>query len=320
MPEYHLLPDWLLDPITGLLAELGFILHYNNDGTKITAAAASDLATLKTLAKACSDAQVAHGLDTGIHSAADGAFDEPAAFSSSPSEPADLAECVAILNELKVDFNAHNANATPHRGVGGRATVNVLQNVLTSLENAGLLPHYEQAPSSDLVTAATSTDLATSKTLAKAIADAHVLHGLDAEVHSAADAALNLPAAFTSSPSEPADLAEVGAIANELKDDINLHVANATPHRGVGGQAAITVLQVTTADYTSTQAEADTLLNALKAAYNLHVKMGAPAAPAQEDLITVNCSDQATAEALANAYKVVFNRHCDLGFADFLVD
>jgi len=125
LPALHEIPDWLLDPIYGLLAAAGLCPHYNNDGDTVTAADASDLATLKTLVKDCSDIQVLHGLDTGIHSAADAAMDEPAGFTSSPAEPADLAECQAINNQLKADFNTHVANLTPHRALGGEGALTV---------------------------------------------------------------------------------------------------------------------------------------------------------------------------------------------------
>jgi hypothetical protein len=319
MPEYHLLPDWLLDPITLLLSSLGVMPHYNNNGVKITAADATDLATLKTLTKALSDGQVVHGLDTGIHSAADAAMDEPAGYASSPSEPADLAECVSVLNQLKADLNLHLLNVTPHRGVLGLAAVTSAQAVIDSLVNSGILPHFGQPPATDLVTAAAATDLATLKTLIKDLSDTFVLHGLSTISHSAVDAALDEPAEFTSSPSEPADLAECQATNNQLKADLNTHIANATPHRGVGGQAALTVAQIATTDGID-QATNETLADALKAAYNLHAQMGAFDAVGPDSIAGANAMDQVSAELLANAYKAAFNIHCDLGFADFLVD
>lgn len=152
---------------------------------------------------------------------------------------------------------------------------NFLLDALTGLlAAAGICPHY--ASTGETVTAADASSLATSKTLTLALVDAFVAHGLDTDIHSAADAALDVPAAAASHPAEPADLAEVGATLNELKADLNTHLANATPHRGVGGQAALTVAQISTSDFSSTQGEANTLANALKAAFNLHVAQGLP--------------------------------------------
>ncbi len=86
----------------------------------VTTVDATDLATLKTLILSLTNAMVSHGLDLGQHSAADANLDVPAGFVSHPAEPADLAECQATNNVLKIDLNAHLLNATPHRGVGGQ--------------------------------------------------------------------------------------------------------------------------------------------------------------------------------------------------------
>jgi len=147
----------------------------------------------------------------------------------------------------------------------------LLDDIITSMQNAGLLPHYGQG--GDLVTAADASDLATLKTLTKDISDAQVLHGLDTGIHSAADAAMDEPAEFSSSPAEPADLAECQAILNEIKDNLTTHIANATPHRDVGGQGGVTPAGVTTTDG-SNQATNETLANAIKAAFNKHAQMG----------------------------------------------
>lgn len=157
-PSFEHLPEWLVGDYTQTLVAAGICPHYNSDGTTVTAADASDLPTLKTLVKALSDTFVAHGLDTGIHSAADVALDEPAQFTSSPSEPADLAEAQAVNNQLKADLNAHLANVTPHRGIGGEGALTVA-----------------------LVATADGTDQATNETLANALKAAfnrHVRMGL----------------------------------------------------------------------------------------------------------------------------------------------
>ena len=140
----------------------------------------------------------------------------------------------------------------------------IIQNLVTA---AGICPHYNA--DGDSVSAADASDLATSKTLTLDIVDTFVLHGLDTGIHSAADAALDVPAEAASHPSEPADLAEVQATLNVLKTDLNTHIANATPHRGLGGEAGLTVALVTTANG-SDQATCNTLANALKVAFNRH--------------------------------------------------
>ena len=148
--------------------------------------------------------------------------------------------------------------------------------LIDGLGEQGVLAHYDRAPEAHaLVTAADASDLATSKTLTLDIVNKMVTHGASTKVHSAADAALDVPAAASSHPNEPADLAEVGATLNELKGDLNTHLANATPHRGVGGEGGHAPAQVSTSDFSSTQAEANTLANALKAAFNRHVQSGA---------------------------------------------
>lgn len=150
-------------------------------------------------------------------------------------------------------------------------TTDPLTNILVA---AGLCPHYHY--NGDLVTAADASDLATSKTLTLDLVDTFVLHGADTDIHSAADAALDVPAEAASHPAEPADLAEVGATLNQLKADLNTHLANATPHRGVGGEAGLTVAAVTTSNFSSTQGQANALANALKVAFNRHVALGMP--------------------------------------------
>lgn len=118
----------LAELINGPLLTSGLILHFDGENSQVTTADASNLATLKTLMLSLTNAFVAHGLDSqttgtggkGQHSALDAALDIPGGFSSHPAEPADLAECQAVNNQLKADFNTHQANATPHRGGGGQ--------------------------------------------------------------------------------------------------------------------------------------------------------------------------------------------------------
>lgn len=125
IPDYHLLPDYVTEDLVSSLGAAGLLPHYNNDGATVTAAAATDLATSKTLAKDIADVLVAHGADTGIHSSADATLEFAAEYTSSPELPADLTEVEAILNQAKALFNTHLANATVHRGVGGAAGITV---------------------------------------------------------------------------------------------------------------------------------------------------------------------------------------------------
>jgi len=134
----------------------------------------------------------------------------------------------------------------------------------------GLIAHYDSGMPQ--ITTPDASDLATSKTLTQAITNAFVAHGADVGAHSVADAALDVPAAYTSHPAVPADLAEVQAALNELKTDLNTHLANATPHRG-GGQGGYAVVAVSTTNAID-QATSNALANALKAAFNLHLLSG----------------------------------------------
>ena len=142
------------------------------------------------------------------------------------------------------------------------------QALVTALGAAGVLMHFD---AEDPITTPDATDLATSKTLAKALADALVAHGASTAMHSTGETIAI--AAYTSDPAEPADLAETQAIANEVKADFNTHLDH-TGHRGVGGQGGHTPADITTADG-SDQGTTNTLLNAIKAAFNAHVKNGA---------------------------------------------
>ena len=147
----------------------------------------------------------------------------------------------------------------------------LLDDVITTLTNAGILPHYNSDGAT--VTAADASDLATSQTLTLALVDGFVAHGADTGIHSVADAALDVPAQASSHPAEPADLAEVQATLNQLKADLNTHLSNETPHRSIPVPGILAVSLVTTADATN-QTTANALANALKSALNRHVGMG----------------------------------------------
>lgn len=141
-----------------------------------------------------------------------------------------------------------------------------------ALLSSGLISHYDGEHS--LITTPDASDLATLKTLTLVLTDRIVAHGADAtSQHSVADAALDVPAGFSSHPSEPADLAECQATINQLKIDLTAHIINATPHRGGGEQAGFSVTAITTTDG-STQGTNETLINALVDAFHVHIKSG----------------------------------------------
>lgn len=157
------------------------------------------------------------------------------------------------------------------------ALITVVNQHTQALGSMGVLPHYHSPFGADgtvtaLVTTADASDLGTSKTLAKALAQALVAHAADTDKHSAADVVAI--AAWASNPAEPADLTEVQNVLNECKADFNTHIANATPHRGAGGQGKATIAAISTAD-ASNQGTANTLANAIKAALNAHDCAGA---------------------------------------------
>lgn len=158
------------------------------------------------------------------------------------------------------------------------ASVKVVNQLTSALGAMGVLPHYRPSVDSagnliDAVTAADASSLATSQTLAAALATALTAHGVDVQAHSSSSA---IPcAAWVSAPAVPANLAEVQSVLNEVKADFNTHIANATPHRPLGGQGKVAQpAAISTAD-ASDQATANTLANAIKVALNAHTRAGA---------------------------------------------
>ncbi len=123
MPDAHLLPDWLTEDVVSTLIGAGLVPHHNNNGAVIDVKDATDLDSSKALAKAIADTLVDHGADVGLHSAADETIEFDTEYTSAPDLPADLTEVQNILNEAKSLFNAHLANATVHRSVGGAGGV-----------------------------------------------------------------------------------------------------------------------------------------------------------------------------------------------------
>lgn len=140
-----------------MLAAIGKLPHHKIDSANlITAAAASDLATSKTLTAELAAALSPHGADTEVHTVAD-TIALPAAWTSAPSEPADLAEVQAVLNELKADWNGHIADAAAHRGV------------LAEVDGNGAL-----TPTA--ISTADATDQTTANALANALKSAFNIH------------------------------------------------------------------------------------------------------------------------------------------------
>lgn len=121
-------------------------------------------------------------------------------------------------------------------------------------------PHYDE-PEAEITTPDASS-LATSKTLAKALAVFVEAHATGATTGRHGAATTIAIAAWSSKPNEPADLAEAQAMANEIKADINTHIAVANAHRW-------TETAIATADG-SDQGTTNTLLNAIKAFLNAH--------------------------------------------------
>jgi hypothetical protein len=161
----------------------------------------------------------------------------------------------------------------------GEANLAAINEIITSLAAAGIIVHH-QYKSAQLVSTADASSLATSKTLAKALALAIQSHAVDTDVHTAADvsSAATQAAAWASAPAEPADLTEVQNVANELKTDINAHVAAAAAHRSKWGSAGVDGVITENAITTATATDQDTanaLLNAIKAFYNLHIQSAA---------------------------------------------
>lgn len=158
------------------------------------------------------------------------------------------------------------------------ACVAVANQTTQALGAMGVLPHYKPSVDgygnpTDLITTPDASSLATSKTLAAALATALTAHGANTQAHSASSTIAC--AAWASSPAEPANLVEVQNVLNEVKADFNTHIANATPHRGIGGQGKVAQpAAISTAD-ASDQTTANTLANAIKVALNAHARAGA---------------------------------------------
>jgi hypothetical protein len=157
------------------------------------------------------------------------------------------------------------------------ALIAVHNQTVQALGAQGVIPHYcspftATGAARELVSTTDASDLATSKTLAKALALALIAHGADTDAHSTADTIAI--AAWASAPAEPADLTEVQNVLNEVKADFNTHIANATPHRGVGGQGKTAVTVVISTTDASNQGTANTLANAIKVALNAHDRAG----------------------------------------------
>ena len=144
--------------------------------------------------------------------------------------------------------------------------------LIDALGAMGVLLHYEEAQTGDVVTTADATDQATRFALAnilKAKLNAHVASTLK---HLIADATNVVTSADATND------ATSQTLINEWKADFNAHQALITGgvHRGKGGQGSVVAAPqaITTADGTDATTTG-TLINAAKAAWNLHVQSGA---------------------------------------------
>lgn len=143
--------------------------------------------------------------------------------------------------------------------------------LITSLGNVGLLPHYSvDLPSAMAILEATpvASSLATSRVLAIAIANASLEHGLNVEAHAAVDSTLD-----TAATAADAAIGALETALNAIKAELNTHLVNTTVHRGLG---TVTHQLVTATDATgSNQTLVNNLCNDLQTVLLKHAKTGA---------------------------------------------
>lgn len=137
-----------------------------------------------------------------------------------------------------------------------------VNNIQTTLVQAGRLPHTGPEGVANLVTTANASSESTSVALANALKAAYNLHRARTDVHLAADGTNAVSSA------DATNLASAQTLLNEIKTDFNAHIASATFHR-----SADSLNTISTAD-ASDQGTANALANALKAAFNRHIQMG----------------------------------------------
>lgn len=142
--------------------------------------------------------------------------------------------------------------------------------LVTALGATGLLLHYEEAATADIIATIDAVDLATGLVVGNELRALYVAHIASTKKHLAADA--------TNTVTAPAatDQTELNTLLNELKVDLNAHQILLASHRGNGGQGSVSAapIAIATTD-ASDLATSLTLVNALKAAWNHHVQSGA---------------------------------------------
>lgn len=219
------------------------------------------------------------------------------------------ADLVALVNELKSDYNTHRTSTVFH--VAADSTNVVASSNATDLATAITLvneikvdfnAHLTQSgvhQSDDLVDAVTvadATTLQTAVTLAHALKDAYNAHLVNLGTHGHDDSANPTTAAAAT------DQGTSNTLLNELKADFNLH-------RSQSGSHLSSDTAIATADATDL-ASSVTLANALKAKFNTHFASASFHPVADPTVITTaDASDLTTVEALANALKAAYNAH-----------
>jgi len=144
--------------------------------------------------------------------------------------------------------------------------------LINGLGDVGLILHYDEHATADLITTADATDATTGNALANELKADFNTHLASTKRHAAADAT------NVTSTADATDAATLQALVNAWKADFNAHQLLTTSHRGAGGQGspspAPTVISTADATDAATQL---VLVNAGKAAFNMHVKSGAQA-------------------------------------------
>lgn len=179
------------------------------------------------------------------------------------------ADLIALVNELKADYNTHRASTVFHVA----------------------------ADSTNVVASANATDLATAITLVNEFKADFNAHLEQSGVHQVDDSTNPVTVANAT------NLQTAVALAHALKDAYNAHLVNAGSHGHDDTSNA------TAASNAVTLSDAHTLLNELKADFNLHRAQSGTHLSSDTAVATADSSDSTTAQALANALKVKFNAH-----------
>lgn len=180
-------------------------------------------------------------------------------------------DVVALANDLKAQYNAHRTSTVFHAA----------------------------ADSTNAVTSANATDLATAVTLLNEIRGDYNAHLTQSGVHQLNDT-LNAVSAAAAT-----NLQSAVTLAHELKDRFNAHRTQV----GVHGHDDATNVDATAA--ATNQATTWALLNALKSEFNAHrTQSGVHVAnDASNSVTAANATDTSSAVALSNQLKAKFNLH-----------